>query len=194
MKRAICPDFEELEHLLFAANTPFSPAQIHGLMVALLCVSLQPYQMSWQHLQQELGFLKDEKSYLCKSFHELFLATATDLYGPEEMVHLFLPDEYASLCERLDGLSQWCEGFLRGIKLASIKKEQWQKLPSLQEVVKDFIKFKEISLQDADEESEQKEKDYQQIIEFIRVAVLLVHAECAEQNVKKAEHFSREIH
>lgn len=192
--RATYADFEELESELIAANTPFSPSHIHGMMSSLLCVLHQPYQQSWERLQAELTFLRDPASTLYKSFYELFLITAMDLYGPDEVITLMLPSDEASLCERLDGLTQWCEGFLRGIKLAGMTAEILTKLPSLKEVISDLAKFREISLQDADEESEEKEKDYHHIVEFIRVGVLLVHAECGQSQLKKAEHFSREIH
>ena len=94
---------------------------------------------------------------------------------------LLLPDEDNSLSIRLQALSQWLEGFLDGL--------QWENSALaneiVEEIIADFAKLKEVKSQS--KSTKQNEKDYMEVIEFIKVAVLLVHAECMQVPVYESE-------
>ncbi|MBI2791459.1 MAG: UPF0149 family protein [Gammaproteobacteria bacterium] len=174
------PDFDTLEHRLIAANTPFSPAYIHGMMVGLLCVASGVPQSSWLRIQTEMPAIA-EQATTGELFNSLFLLTLKQLQDVNKVVLLMLPGEDLPLSYRLEALSSWCEGFLEGFALEHLSKEKLASLPLVEEVLLDFEHIKEIAF-DVNE-TEENEKDFTEIIEFIRVGVLLVHAECKQEKI-----------
>ncbi len=173
------PDYETLEHRLFAASTPFSPAYIHGMMVAMLCVSSRSTDKTWTYLQAEMPTMA-EQSTTNKLFEALFRLTTNQLQDPDKGVVIMLPIDGEPLSHRLEALSSWCEGFLDGVTLENVSSSLSQ-LPLVTEVLSDLQNIKDISF-DA-RETEENEKNYAEIVEFIRVGLLLVYAECKQANI-----------
>jgi uncharacterized protein YgfB (UPF0149 family) len=176
----IWPDFDTLEHRLIAANTPFSPAYIHGIMMGLLCVATRQPLKSWQFLQAELPVLAQEKA-TNELFNALFSMTSNQLQEIDHGVMLMLPTDDLPLSYRLEALSAWCEGFLDGVKLENLPAGTFSQLPLVTEVLEDLSHIQDISFDAID--SETNEKDYTEIVEFVRVGVLVVHAECQQANI-----------
>ena len=87
-------------------------------------------------------------------------------------VVLLLPTDDAPLADRAAALGQWCQGFLHGfgvnaggLELSTDAKEVLQDLAAISQV------------QDALEESEDGEGDYMEVMEYLRVAPLLLFTE-----------------
>jgi len=90
--------------------------------------------------------------------------------GFEPMV----PDDSESLVNRTSGLIDFCSGFNYGLGLSSGGRNT-QSLPEdTREVIGDFQAIENLDL---DEIGEGDEESWQEIFEFIRVSVLLVHEE-----------------
>jgi len=174
------PDFETLT--LIAAGTPFSGAYIHGMMVALLCMETATTDSIWKKLLKETPSLNNPAGFNNRLFESLFRMTATHLEENKNSVFLMLPDDEYPMNERLDALANWCEGFLYGAKLASIPREVLLQMPSVLEVLEDMLKIVDISTDEQD--CEDNERDYYEMVQFVSVGVLLIHEECqGEQDV-----------
>ena len=88
---------------------------------------------------------------------------------------LLLPADDEPLAQRTDALGHWCSGFLYGLALGGIREDA--ELPdTVSEIMKDFYEISHARFayevtDDADEEA------YMEIVEYVRMSVLLLHAE-----------------
>lgn len=102
-------------------------------------------------------------------------ASVTQLEDRSFGFELLLPDENEALSERSGALFDWCRGFLGGFGLAAGAK------PALSEeageALADLAKLAAASPQE--EGDEEDEAALAEIEEFVRVAVLLLHGDCA---------------
>lgn len=106
---------------------------------------------------------------------ELRLATASQMEDPAFGFVLLLPDPGAPLYERTLALFDWCRGFLGGFGLAAGAEPPLSE--EGREALADIAKLAAASPQeDGDEEDERALAEIQ---EFVRVAVLLLHGDCA---------------
>ena len=109
------------------------------------------------------------------SLEELRLATAAQMEDPAFAFELLLPESGAPLYERTLSLFEWCRGFLGGFGLAAGAEPPLSE--EGREALADLARLAAASPQeDGDEEDERALAEIQ---EFVRVAVLLLHGDCA---------------
>jgi len=164
------PNYEEIASILSAANTPFSAGYIHGRMSGLLCSDARQLPVLWETFLSDMEL--DDGLVQNELLSKLFVFTATHLEEGPGAMEILLPDDEAPLSERLSAISEWCDGFLEGIALEN----QALQLDIVQEVLADLAKIKEVAVKT--KSTKENETAYTEVVEFIRVAVLLVHAEC----------------
>ena len=89
-----------------------------------------------------------------------------------------LPADEAALHERVEALSQWCQGFLYGLGESG-----WSPGPAasedVQEILRDLYKIARAGVSKG-EENEEGERAYAELVEFVRVSVLLIRAHLSE--------------
>ncbi|WP_032672962.1 UPF0149 family protein, partial [Pseudomonas syringae] len=88
---------------------------------------------------------------------------------------LLLPGDDEPLTERAAALGQWCQGFLAGFGLAIGEKVLGSEAKA---VLEDLAAIAQV--QDALEESEDGETDFMEVMEYMRVAPLLLFTEFNE--------------
>ena len=95
-----------------------------------------------------------------------------ELTGDDMTVVLLLPSDDVPLAERAAALGEWCQGFLAGFGLNyrdnALSEEG-------KEVLQDLAAIAQV--QDALEESDDGESDYMEVMEYLRVAPLLLFTE-----------------
>jgi uncharacterized protein YgfB (UPF0149 family) len=89
--------------------------------------------------------------------------------------HLLVPDTSAGLAERSGGLFDWCRGFLSGFGLAAGRDPPLSE--ESREALADLARLAAASAQDEGDEDD--ENALVEIEEFVRVAALLLHGDCA---------------
>ena len=98
-----------------------------------------------------------------------------ELSGSDITLVLLLPADDAPLAERAKALGQWCQGFLDGFGIvvgnAPLSAEAMEVLQDLSAIAQ---------VQSGLEESEDGESDYMEVMEYLRVAPLLLFAECGK--------------
>lgn len=99
----------------------------------------------------------------------------SELTGTEMAVVLLLPSDDAPLAERAAALGQWCQGFLGGFGLTA---REGALSGEAVEVLQDLASIAQV--QSALEDSDDGESDYMEVMEYLRVAPLLLFAECAK--------------
>jgi uncharacterized protein YgfB (UPF0149 family) len=160
--------------LLASNGHPVSPAELHGLLLGRSCAGAGFDSETW--LLDATDLLDSEPSeQVRQALIGLQEMVKGELSGSEVTIILLLPNDDAPLAERAQALGQWCQGFLGGFGLtardAALSAEAIEVLQDLAGIAQ---------VQDALEESEDGENDYMEVMEYLRVAPLLLFTECAK--------------
>lgn len=178
-------DFSEIDVVLERLGVIFAASETHGVLCGLLCVkgfvtyddwiSLlneeQKIQTDWVDDNQdgenavtgaeEWGLLQD-------LYEETFRQLNDDDYG----FSLLLPDDEQQLRIRTEALVQWCDGFLFGLGAGEIK--DFAQLPDdVNEISHDLAEISRAYHED--ESTEADEVAYAELIEYVRVGVLVIY-------------------
>jgi len=160
--------------LLADNGYPVSPAELHGLLLGRSCAGVGFEVDSWlDDAIEVLGAPAD--GTVRQALIGLQEMVKTELTGDDVTVVLLVPGDELPLAERAAALGQWCQGFLTGFGLAAggtaLSSEA-------REVLQDLAAIAQV--QDALEESEDGETDYMEVMEYMRVAPLLLYSELAK--------------
>jgi uncharacterized protein len=166
----------ELDGMLHVAGADSGAAEAHGLLCGIICTGGRVDGSVWlEHLLGENNILsaaaQDCSEVLAALQKESLRQLNDDALG---FVPL-LPHDDEPLALRARALSHWCEGFLYGMALGGIRDDV--PLPNdSAEIIRDFYDishagFTSGGTEDADEAA------YLEIVEYVRMCVLLVHEE-----------------
>lgn len=164
-------EYEAYQQIIEETEQSFTPAYMHGMTWSIL-ITLGEKGMSNIPFFQKLT---DEERALFKNLYDI----STQQLQDENMgIDLLLPDDEVSLSYRLETLIDWCEGFLQGIQLADTFQPNVVSLPKAQAILKDIDAMRELHCDEVS--TEENERYYCELIEFIRVAVLLLEVSLHE--------------
>jgi len=174
--------------LLANAGQSVSPAELHGLLLGRICAGAGFDADLWLAAAAELlDSAPDER--LRQALVGLQEMAKSELDGGELSLVLLLPTDEAPLAERATALGQWCQGFLAGFGLTA---REGKLSAEASEVLEDLAAIARI--EEALEESEDAENDYMEVMEYLRVAPLLLLAECGGLPVKAAADGKPSLH
>ncbi|MBM7063227.1 YecA family protein [Pseudomonas sp. UL073] len=160
--------------LLASSGQPVSPAELHGLLLGRSCAGAGFDAQAWLVDASELLGAEPQDN-VRQALLGLQEMVKGELTGEDMTVVLLLPGDDAPLAERATALGQWCQGFLGGFGLvagdAALSSEAMEVLQDLAAIAQ---------VQSALEESEDGESDYMEVMEYLRVAPLLLYTECAK--------------
>lgn len=170
------PTFEQTEAALRRANVLVDAAECHGALTGLISAGKPGLKQQW--LEQTLADADPANANVaeCRRLLDaMWNATADALAGAEFAFEPLLPSADADLADRVDALSEWCDGFMYGLGLAEI--ESFDRLPpDVAEVLRDFADIGRGGLQ-LGEDAEEDEQAYMELSEYLRVGTQLVHDE-----------------
>jgi uncharacterized protein YgfB (UPF0149 family) len=158
--------------LLSSSDHPVSPAELHGLLLGRSCAGAGFENDGWLVDATEiLGSTPEDN--VRQALIGLQEMVKGELTGDDMTVVLLLPGDDEPLVERATALGQWCQGFLAGFGLTAGDKAI---SGEAMEVLQDLAAIAQV--QDALEDSEDGESDYMEVMEYLRVAPLLLFTEC----------------
>lgn len=176
------PSYEQVGDLLLKCHIFIEPAQMHGLLCGLLVCNPNTTAQEW--VMQASG--GDEKLWdtftpdIKKELLEIQAATLLSLRDAEYRFEPFLPEDEDVIAERAHAIGIWCKGFVAGVELFGnylgglLGKAQTQ----VDEAMGDLQAIADVDHKiDA---HEAQEKALTAIIEYVRIAVLLVQRELSE--------------
>lgn len=159
------PVYDTLAHTL----AQHEPAEFHGLLCGLLCVDSGLTADTWlATVDQESG----RTAAVTAEMRQLYSATLNQLDSTEFGFHLLLPDDDRILGERAVALGAWCQGFLSGLGLGGLESTA-DLSPEVGEFIQDVSQIARIGF-DTYDGDEGDETAYAEIVEYLRVGVLLV--------------------
>ena len=168
--------YDEFERVLRDARALPEPAEAHGTLAGALCSSRDYGLIEWLHeiLPDDSP---DEEALKSSVLQNVYNAMVRTLIGNDADFQPLLPDDQAPLGVRADALSLWCQGFLYG--LGSGTTADPSKVSSeAGEIIRDLTEITHVGV-DADEENEENEVAFAEVVEFVRVGVQLLFAELA---------------
>jgi len=166
------PDFEHT--LVIAQGNIEAPelAECHGISCGLLCRDEQATLDDFMALLNMLEMVKTPGSDFQLSLEELLDSSRSQLADEDMSLTLWLPNDEETLEDRTTALGQWCSGFLASLggggkgSLSNLSEEA-------NEALKDLQQISTADVTDTDE-SEEDEIAFAEIVEYIRVVVLMI--------------------
>lgn len=171
------PDFDDVANLLVAEGVhATSPSELHGVLCGCLCAGARPNASAWLQLaadRLDIGSFTQETSKV--GMLELYNQALTQLQATDLGFEPLLPDDEQLLALRAGALGGWCQGFLSGFGQYG-KQTDASLSDEAREVLGDLGQIAQIA--DDDDDSDDNESDLMQIQEYVRMAALLLFAEC----------------
>lgn len=173
------PDYGLAEKTLGRAAVDISAAELHGVCCGLLAVN--PASQEDTCVNEVLDgdpndfYIKEARILL----HGLFRATREQLNDPDMGFALLLPED-DDLRTRIEAMQEWCQGFSYGVTLAGVK--DVKKLPKDSgEWLADVVKIGASGELELDEDDEESENALAEIIEYLRIGVLMLREELVKR-------------
>jgi hypothetical protein len=161
--------------IIVQSDAELSAAEAHGMATGMLCVNEQTESTTWlvELLHNSSSVLDENKNLLVRLFEETRRLLASD----EFEFDLLLPEDDASLVDRVEALKSWCRGFLFGVGSTTASSSNWPQ--DVREIMKDITEFTRL---DASAEGEEDERAFVEITEYLRSAVILLRDELDNNN------------
>lgn len=170
-------DFDQIELALQTLGADINASEIHGTLCALLCADSANTGDNWFQslvpaIEDSSAIQDDAVQTLISLCHE----TRQKINDPTCDYHLLLPSDDNDIATRTTALSDWCQGFIMGLMVCGLK--DFHKLPeNSAEVMQDIIEISRAGSAFETEQSEEDEVALEELIEYVRVGVLLINEE-----------------
>jgi uncharacterized protein len=166
------PSYHDLTAELQALEASVEPAEIHGSLCGYLSGGGSHSRSGW--FAQVMSDPLLSPPVADGALDRLYAASTRQLESPDFEFEMLLPSEERPVSERGDGLVTWCRGFLGGFGLAAgakppLSDESEEALADIGRIAASDLSYED---PDADEDA------LEEVSEFIRVAVLLLHSDC----------------
>ena len=166
------PPHSRVDQLFDSIDLGVSASEMHGVICGLFSAGHADAHAAWF---EELFANRSSDDLLVREARQLlgqlYLATQLQLTGTELDFSPLLPSDDSPLQERARSLSQWCQGYLYGLGMAGITEPLLR--GDAKEVIGDISEFTRLDYANL-EPGEAAEMAYMELVEFLRVATLLI--------------------
>ena len=167
-------DFDELNNGLIEMQTGTRAAECHGFISGYVCASNDNRTVM---LRDQLVSGLENGQQLEQAYALLDLIAAdvvNNLQTTEINFPPLLPPDTEDISVRAQALSEWCAGFVSGLGVGGLGEKTSQN-SVCEEFIKDLVS---ISQMESDtEEDEESEQSLFELVEYIRVGVLMLYQE-----------------
>jgi len=165
------PSFSQITELLEEAELFTSASELHGILSGFICGGIDLDSKGWlPHLNDVINEgmgLPPKAKKLANAIHAQIVSQVTD---DGLGFSLLVPNDEQPLDDRCDAMSQWAQGFLLGFGM--VQQALNQATEEIQELIKDIRDISQVSL-DFEEENEEFEIAYAEIVEYLRIGAML---------------------
>ena len=171
------PSFDKVVESLRAMQAVTTAPEAHGLLCALFSFGAEVKFTAWSDSLMTKSFEQgdiDSASAL-KTMKKLYDYTRAQFDEKGMTFDLFIPDDEEGLKYQAEGLTYWIKGFLSGVGLFGLDYEN-SKNKEVKEAIDDLMKISYMDFDSLDE-NEDSEEDFMELLEYTKVAVLLIDSE-----------------
>lgn len=161
------PAYEDVTVAFFRAALEVTPAECHGLLTGLILSGVRDTQKALDEILENVD--DNQADAVTDYFQEIFQVSGALLEDENFIYELLLPDDAVEISERLLALSEWCRGFLTAVNVENASHDGTE----VKEAIEAVQQISEID--PYVEQSEQAENDYWQLVEFLRLSVILIY-------------------
>jgi uncharacterized protein YgfB (UPF0149 family) len=186
------PSWDEAADGLFNAGLNLNPSALHGAMAGLLGAGFSPH--TDQHFSATVAALEkalaiDLTGDLVDFVSRLSLSTLSAIEDADYTFQPLFPAEDSPLEERLLSISEWSRGFLSGFTQGiTLREAAGEPIPGMTaEALKDMAAIAQVDTAETD--SEEAERQLEDIIEFIRFAAINIVSEAQSLQEGSSENF-----
>jgi uncharacterized protein YgfB (UPF0149 family) len=174
-------DHAVLDEALRRCGSSWGAGQAHGLLCGRLSVGGAEGAREW--LEQVLAETDPDNALRreCEvMLDELCSTTWQQLVERQSEFQLLLPDDGDAASERATAMAHWCEGFLHGLVATQHSDPLKARLAEepLADIIKDMLQITRATAGEDDDED--VESAYAELVEYLRVAAQLTYEELAE--------------
>lgn len=174
----LLPPHDDVDLTLEDLGAVIGAAQVHGLLAGLACAGASlPAADLRSLLDEELDIGLDEGTF--RELREINTLVRRQLEDDELGFEILLPDDDRPLAERVRAMAQWCDGFLAGFGTGSGGRRDSDLPTDVRDLLSAIGEFTRAELGDEDGEGEQSEREYFELVEYLRVAALTIFLELA---------------
>lgn len=180
------PSFDAVNQALKNIKAVTEPAEVHGLLCALLSAGADVQSHAWIDSMIS-GFIEEgdvKAQEGVETLHNLFNATKSQYQSGYYDLDLLLPDDTDKFYLRIGALAMWCQGFLSGLALAGFDL-QHPPTEDIKEALEDLEKFSRLQYDFEIEGHEEDEQAFTELVEYSKIAALLIHSEFAKNVQQK---------
>jgi len=182
--QVVTKKYNQRSDLLSKLSVPLSVSEAHGIAVGLLCGQATGLAKSrWlTELLDAADMKADSVQQMAVEIRALdawFDETVGALNDSELVFEPEMPSDSEPLSQRSIGLVDFCSGFGYGLGLSSGGRDTASLPEDTREVIADFQSIQNLDL---DELDDSEDDAWQELYEFLRVGVLLVHEEMQPVN------------
>jgi uncharacterized protein YgfB (UPF0149 family) len=183
--------YDEFERVLRDARALPEPAEAHGTLAGALCSSSDYGLLEWLHeiLPDDSP---DEDALQSSVLQNVYNTMVSTLAGNEADFAPLLPDDESPLSERADALSLWCQGFLYGLGSGPAS-DPTKVSTEAGEIIRDLTEITHVGVE-AEEQNEENEVAFAEVVEFVRVGVQILFVEFAPARGQEAAPDAGSLH
>ena len=169
-------EYDVLSRALRRAGASMDAAEAHGIVCGVICASGGKQATAWVPLLlgEIAGERKEEVKSLSKSLLVLHEHIVGQLMGPGFEFDLLLPSDDCTLSQRVDALAEWCRGYVLGLVAGGADTEHGLNGDAA-EVFRDLVKISDVMM--GEDQSEEQERDFTELREYVRVGVQAIFDE-----------------
>jgi yecA family protein len=166
-------EYQQVDDALQAVGAATGAAEAQALLCGMASASDKPDKATWIAQVLEDAKPRGEAAKRClEVLVVLYDRTMRELDDASMRFQPLLPDDAAPLVERTQALVSWASGFLVGMGLSGLKRDI--PLPAdVSEALRDLDAITQI---EPDAGGEEDEAAYAELVEYVKVAALLVRA------------------
>lgn len=166
-------DYQALDETLARSQANAGAAESQGMLCGLLCAHAEPHDawLAEMYDGEAAGdvLAREGRQILERMYRDCREALGGDNSG----LVLMLPDDDMPLVQRGEALRNWCRGFLYGFGLSGRNIDD---LPEdSRELLRDISEIARLDL--PEEDNEEDETAFAEIVEYLRMGVLLINEE-----------------
>lgn len=185
------PEYQVIARGLSKMSVSVHASELHGVLSGFICVGAVNLAETYiQELIKDVDIAANEKEIrqIAALLQTVFQQMGTMSFD----FHLLLPDDDMPLSDRAKAMSMWCHGFSdgflqSGVDVAELKTDEARDaLYHITEVSQ--LDYQSLTI------SEEDEKAFVELYEYVRMAVLMIHTEITQPGTSSSDQSDKTVH